>query len=54
MQLRDKVALVSGGSGGLGQRIVRALHAQGCHVAATYLTNWNLHQKHSNPANKTP
>ncbi len=39
MRLDGKVALVTGGSGGLGQRIVRALHAQGCQVAAVYLTS---------------
>src|SRR4051794_35721037 len=39
MELRGAVALVTGGSGGLGQRIVRALHTQGCQVIATYNTS---------------
>src|SRR5439155_25781842 len=39
VQLHGAVAVVTGGSGGLGQRIVRALHADGCQVAAVYLTS---------------
>jgi NAD(P)-dependent dehydrogenase (short-subunit alcohol dehydrogenase family) len=35
--LRGKVALVTGGSRGLGAAIVRALASQGCHVYASYL-----------------
>lgn len=34
--LRDKVALVSGGLGGIGRACIRALHAHGARVAFTY------------------
>lgn len=36
MDLKDKVAVVTGGNGGLGQRICHALAAQGVHVAVLY------------------
>jgi 3-oxoacyl-[acyl-carrier protein] reductase len=36
MELRGKVAVVTGGNGGLGQRICHALAAQGCHIAIVY------------------
>ena len=36
MELKGKVAVVTGGNGGLGQRICHALAAQGCHVAVVY------------------
>src|SRR5438128_2593419 len=39
MRLDGAAALVTGGSGGLGQRIVRALHGAGCQVAAVYLSS---------------
>jgi 3-oxoacyl-[acyl-carrier protein] reductase len=38
MELAGTVALVTGGTGGLGSRICHALAAAGCHVAATYHT----------------
>jgi len=44
MRLNGAVALVTGGSGGLGQRIVRALHQDGCQVAAAYLTSPHIAQ----------
>jgi 3-oxoacyl-[acyl-carrier protein] reductase len=34
--LKGKVAVVTGGNGGLGQRICHALAAEGCHVAVVY------------------
>jgi 3-oxoacyl-[acyl-carrier protein] reductase len=37
MDLRSAVAIVTGGTGGLGQRIGRALAEQGSHVAGVYL-----------------
>src|SRR5262252_5074015 len=36
MDLRGAVALVTGGNGGLGQRICHALAKQGVHVAVVY------------------
>jgi 3-oxoacyl-[acyl-carrier protein] reductase len=36
MELRDTVAVVTGGNGGLGQRICHALAKQGCKVAVVY------------------
>ena len=36
MELKGKVAVVTGGNGGLGQRICHALAAQGCHIAIVY------------------
>jgi NAD(P)-dependent dehydrogenase (short-subunit alcohol dehydrogenase family) len=36
MDLRGAVALVTGGNGGLGQRICHALAQQGAHVAVMY------------------
>ena len=39
MELQDAVAVVTGATGGLGQRIGRALAAQGAHVAGVYQTS---------------
>jgi 3-oxoacyl-[acyl-carrier protein] reductase len=39
MELRGKVALVSGATGGLGTVIARALAAEGLHVALTYFSH---------------
>ncbi len=36
MELAGKVAVVTGGSGGLGQRICHALAREGCHIAVVY------------------
>jgi 3-oxoacyl-[acyl-carrier protein] reductase len=36
MDLKGKVAVVTGGNGGLGQRICHALARQGCHVAVVF------------------
>lgn len=36
MELTSKVAVVTGGSGGLGQRICHALAREGCHIAVVY------------------
>src|SRR4029077_8742043 len=36
MDLKGTVALVTGGNGGLGQRICHALAKQGVHIAAVY------------------
>jgi 3-oxoacyl-[acyl-carrier protein] reductase len=38
MELRGKVAIVTGGTGGLGQRICRSLGAQGVEVVVCYAT----------------
>ncbi len=38
-RLKDKVALVSGGSRGIGEAIVRKLVSEGAHVVFTYNTN---------------
>ena len=39
MELKDKVAIVTGGNGGLGRRIAAALARAGVHVAVTYGSN---------------
>ena len=36
MDLNDKVAIVTGGNGGLGQRICHALANAGCKIAVVY------------------
>jgi 3-oxoacyl-[acyl-carrier protein] reductase len=36
MDLKGTVAVVTGGNGGLGQRICHALAAEGCHIAVVY------------------
>ena len=36
MELKGTVAVVTGGNGGLGQRICHALAKQGCHIAIVY------------------
>ncbi len=36
MDLKNKVAIVTGGNGGLGQRICRALANAGCKIAVVY------------------
>ena len=36
MDLKGKVALVTGGNGGLGQRICHALAKEGAHIAVMY------------------
>jgi 3-oxoacyl-[acyl-carrier protein] reductase len=36
MDLKGNVAVVTGGNGGLGQRICHALAAEGCHIAVVY------------------
>jgi len=36
MELKGSVAVVTGGNGGLGQRICHALAAEGCHIAIVY------------------
>src|SRR5689334_10964071 len=36
MELKGKVAVVTGGNGGLGQRICHALAKEGCHIAVVY------------------
>jgi len=36
MDLKGKVAVVTGGNGGLGQRICHALAKEGCHIAVVY------------------
>jgi 3-oxoacyl-[acyl-carrier protein] reductase len=42
MDLKGTVAVVTGGNGGLGQRICHALAAQGCHVAVVYARSKDL------------
>lgn len=39
MLLQDKVAIVTGGSRGIGEAIVRKFHAEGCKVAFTFLSS---------------
>ena len=39
MELTDKVALVTGGSGDIGAAICEALAAEGCDIALTYVGN---------------
>ena len=36
MELKGTVALVTGGNGGLGQRICHALAREGAHIAVVY------------------
>ena len=36
MDLKGKVAVVTGGNGGLGQRICHALAKEGCQIAVVY------------------
>jgi 3-oxoacyl-[acyl-carrier protein] reductase len=39
MDLKDKVAIVTGGTGGLGRRLCLALAKEGCQVAVVYLSS---------------
>lgn len=45
MGLTDKVAVATGGSGGLGQRISHALACEGCHIAVVCAASAETSQK---------
>jgi len=48
MQLQDKVALVTGGTRGIGRAIVEALAGDGARVALTYASNQSLAEEIAN------